>query len=237
MCGLGDGASATAHNFVRVVQQTSCASEILPTTPPRVQSKPAAQQTILESYITLSMVRHKKDKNGKKYGNAPKRHGPPREDGEGDSSRLSKPEYKAACWDLGHCDPKRCSGKRLIRLGLMRDLRVGQKFSGVVISPNAKTVISPVDNGLLEMYGAAVVECSWARIKEVPFSKIGGQCERLLPYLVAANSVNYGKPWRLNCVEALAAAFAICGQFTMIYQALAELEELLSIIELIICTS
>jgi pre-rRNA-processing protein TSR3 len=56
-----------------------------------------------------------------------------------------------------------------------------------------------------------VVECSWIRLQEVPFSRIGGKCERLLPYLVAANSVNYGKPWRLNCVEALAACFAICG--------------------------
>ena len=98
-----------------------------------------------------------------------------------------------------------------MHFGLMRELSIGQKFSGVVISPNAKRVISPADRELMEQYGAAVVECSWVRIKEVPWSKIGGKCERLLPYLVAANSVNYGRPWRLNCVEALAACFFICG--------------------------
>ena len=72
--------------------------------------------------------------------------------------------------------------------------------------------MSPADRELLEQYGAAVVECSWVRLEEVPFSRIGGKCERLLPYLVAANPVNYGKPWRLNCVEALAACFVICGR-------------------------
>ncbi len=77
--------------------------------------------------------------------------------------------------------------------------------------PNAKRILSGADRQLLEQYGAAVVECSWVRIKEVPWSRIGGKCERLLPYLVAANSVNYGRPWRLNCVEALAASFYICG--------------------------
>ncbi|RDW78217.1 putative RLI and DUF367 protein [Coleophoma crateriformis] len=158
------------------------------------------------------MVRHKKDgfsSRGKKYTNNPRPRGP-RNDDDSDSPR-SRPAFKAACWDLGHCDPKRCSGKKLMKLGLMRDLHVGQKHSGVIISPNAKQTISPADTELMEQYGAAVVECSWARVKEVPWSKIGGKCERLLPYLVAANSVNYGKPWRLNCVEALGAAFYICG--------------------------
>jgi len=55
------------------------------------------------------------------------------------------------------------------------------------------------------------VECSWARLDDVPFSKIASPHERLLPYLLATNPTNYGKPWRLNCVEALAATFYITG--------------------------
>ncbi|EOO01986.1 putative duf367 domain-containing protein [Phaeoacremonium minimum UCRPA7] len=159
------------------------------------------------------MVRHKKDgfsSRGKKnYG------GPPRSRGQGpsaDSDNVTpRPSYKAACWDLGHCDPKRCSGKKLMKLGMMRELHVGQRHNGVIITPNGKRVLSPADRELMDQYGAAVVECSWARMKEIQWAKVGGKCERLLPYLVAANTVNYGKPWRLNCVEALAAAFYICG--------------------------
>ncbi|ABN64306.1 predicted protein [Scheffersomyces stipitis CBS 6054] len=118
---------------------------------------------------------------------------------------------KLAMWDFDHCDPKRCSGKKLERLGLIKNLRVGQKFAGVVVSPNGKGVVCPDDKEIVESNGAAVVECSWARLDEIPFNKIGGKNERLLPYLVAANPVNYGKPWKLNCVEALAACFAIVG--------------------------
>lgn len=82
------------------------------------------------------MVRHKKDNfhsKGKKFATAAPRHKAiPRDDEE--SGSYQKPPFKAACWDLEHCDPKRCSGKRLKHFGLMRELSIGQKFSGVVIS-------------------------------------------------------------------------------------------------------
>ena len=82
-------------------------------------------------------MRHKKDgfsAKGKKHSNTP-RHRPNNNDEDGDVDvRSQRPPFKAACWDLEHCDPKRCSGKRLMHFGMMRELSVGQKFSGVVIS-------------------------------------------------------------------------------------------------------
>ncbi|KAK9235528.1 DUF367-domain-containing protein [Lipomyces kononenkoae] len=134
------------------------------------------------------------------------------EGGKSESANaVNKLPVKTAMWDFDQCDPKRCSGKKLARLGLIRSLRLGQKFHGIVISPNGKVPVSPSDREVLEEHGAAVVECSWARVQEIPWSRIGGRHERLLPYLIATNPVNYGRPWKLNCVEAIAAAFAITG--------------------------
>ncbi|RKP26033.1 hypothetical protein SYNPS1DRAFT_14789, partial [Syncephalis pseudoplumigaleata] len=118
-----------------------------------------------------------------------------------------------AMWDFEQCDPRRCSGKRLERAGWVRSLRVNQGFRGIVLSPKGEQAVSPADKDIVAQHGLCVVECSWAKLDEVPFARLRTRHDRLLPYLVAANPVNYGKPWRLNCAEAYAASFYITGHW------------------------
>ncbi len=108
------------------------------------------------------------------------------------------------------CDPRKCTIKRLERYGFVR---VVPSFRQVpkrtlLLDPTAGVAISPADRKWVRSITA--LDCSWEVLEREELSTFGGR--RALPFLVAANPVNFGKPFVLSSVEALAAALIILGE-------------------------
>ncbi len=109
---------------------------------------------------------------------------------------------------LEHDDPRKATGIRLIRRGLA--VRTHRPPRGaVILDPTSHVYLSPADRESAESRGLVAVDASWRRIDEVRWPR--GR-RRVLPLLVAANPINYGRPFRLSTAEALAAALFILGR-------------------------
>ncbi|CAI2349901.1 unnamed protein product [Caenorhabditis sp. 36 PRJEB53466] len=119
--------------------------------------------------------------------------------------------FRLAMYDFNQCDPKRCSGRKLLRADLITEVKLGQRFPGLVLSPTGTYTLAPRDRPFVEQNGLCVVDCSWKEVERTPLHRVKAPEHRLLPYLVAANSVNYGKPCHLTCAEAMAAGLYILG--------------------------
>ena len=105
-------------------------------------------------------------------------------------------------------DPEKCTARKLARFdfaALHHDDR-GVPY-GIVLNPHAERALSPADAGAGHL---VALDCSWEHAGEARFSLPGEH--RGLPFLVAANPINYGRPFRLTTVEALAAGLYILGE-------------------------
>lgn len=48
--------------------------------------------------------------------------------------------FKVGMWDLKQCDPKRCTGRKLMRLEMIDKLGMSAMFNGIVLTPVATEV-------------------------------------------------------------------------------------------------
>ncbi|MEM4782215.1 MAG: DUF367 family protein [Halalkalicoccus sp.] len=109
----------------------------------------------------------------------------------------------------GDDDPEKCTARKLSRFDLV-DLHRTDRATpyGLVLNPHAERALSPADRDVSDRLVA--LDCSWESAEEALFSMAGEH--RALPFLVAANPVNFGRPFELTTVEALAAGLVILGE-------------------------
>ncbi|HNL86767.1 MAG TPA: ribosome biogenesis protein, partial [Methanoregulaceae archaeon] len=107
------------------------------------------------------------------------------------------------------CDPKKCTVKRLERSGLVRVLSKISHIprNTILLDPTAQQALSPADRPARSL---TVLDCSWEVLDTGAVSS--WRKRRALPFLVAANPVNFGRPYRLTSVEAFGAALFILGE-------------------------
>ena len=107
------------------------------------------------------------------------------------------------------CDPRKCTVKKLEKAGFLKIFtKIAQiPRNTLLLDPTAEQALSPADRFVKSL---TVLDCSWVVLDTRQVSS--WRIRRALPFLVAANPVNFGKPCKLSSVEALAAALFIVGE-------------------------
>ena len=111
-------------------------------------------------------------------------------------------------------DPKKCSAKKMHKFGFVKLEKNIKKVprNTILLNPLAKKSISREDFRIAQKFGILAVDCSWKNA-EKSFDYLDKKnYSRALPFLVAANPVNYGKPFKLSTLEAFAATLYILDE-------------------------
>ena len=112
---------------------------------------------------------------------------------------------------VGDDDPDKCTARKLSKFDLAKLHRSPSHTPyGIVLNPFVDRALSPEDRSRSERVIA--VDCSWESAEESRFDRPG--IHRALPYLLAANPINYGRPYALTTVEAMAAALCILDEWS-----------------------
>lgn len=110
------------------------------------------------------------------------------------------------------CDPKKCTSQRMMRSNLSFPVRSltnprGIPYSSLVLNPTASQFLLRDD--VSKFKSICVLDCSWRQAETV--FQLNRPGNKRIPFLIAANPVNYGKP-KLSSAEAVASALFILGR-------------------------
>ena len=132
------------------------------------------------------------------------------EEEENEGEEYEEFTIKLSMLYFDQCDPKKCTGKKMERLGLLKEIKFSRNYGGILLTPNGKKICSIEDHDIIATKGICVIDCSWAKFEEMHLDlhKIE---TRSLPFMVAVNPVNFGKPFKLSCSEAFAACLFLGG--------------------------
>ena len=114
-------------------------------------------------------------------------------------------------YDKNQCDPKKCTAKRMLKFDLAKEVKNLNSIpaGSIVLSPFAKQALSPADLKYAQ-HGLVVMDLTWTNIDDFPQPRRTN--DRALPYLLASNPINWGRPMELNSAEAVMASLIILGQ-------------------------
>ena len=120
---------------------------------------------------------------------------------------------KVTIYHAEQCDRKKCTTIRMARRG---NVKIVNKLNmlpvgAIILDPFAEKAVSPEDCGAVEENGIAALDCSWKKVDKSSVLFKGKKNHRSLPFLIAANPTNYGKPCILSTAEAISATFYIVG--------------------------
>jgi pre-rRNA-processing protein TSR3 len=125
-----------------------------------------------------------------------------------------KSRIKLVVYHTNEDDPKKCSARKLKKFNfasLETSIRKIPK-GAIVLSPFAEKSISKEDLEIAKKNGIIAVDCSWKNAENC-FNLLDiKNNSRALPYVVAVNPVNYGKPFKLSTLEAFATVLYILDE-------------------------
>ena len=118
---------------------------------------------------------------------------------------------KITVFHADECDRKKCTSIKMEKLGKCKLIYNINRIPGgaIVLNPYSEKAVSYEDAKYVEKRGIVGLDCSWNEVSSSKKFFSLSKYHRSLPFLIATNPVNYGKPCILSTVEAIAATLYI----------------------------